>query len=374
MIKCFAAESSFWIDPQGHVRPCGRYKEKMQHISNFDDWSKVTDSSEYRALREDLNNGVWHSPCYRCKEDEEKGLKSKRTFYDRIGLEANVDFMIDISMGNFCNLKCRMCGPHNSTLWKTDFDFLVQHKLHDPSSIDTTAYMLSSEDLKKLKNHVSNIRGNVLIELKGGEPLIMPQTEELIKEFLELDNINKISLLIVTNGTYVPDWLEAAASKFKEIFLAVSVDGFGDVYNYIRGTKSHNFDVCFENIKKFSKIKNIKLRFNVVVQNLNVHQILDLHKILIEFEDVHITYITLSGPSYYRLNVLPEKFRHELYSKFLERKEEFGSYQSQMESIYKILLNTPDDKLVNKFKNISKALDLRRDQKLLDVLPHMIDL
>lgn len=374
MIKCFASESSFWIDPQGHIRPCGRYKEKMQHISNFDDWSKVTDSNEYKALREDLNSGVWHSPCHRCKEDEENGLKSKRTFYDRIGLESETDFMIDISMGNFCNLKCRMCGPHNSTLWKTDFDFLVQHKLHDPSSIDTKAYILSSEDLKKLKKHVSNIKGNILIELKGGEPLIMPQTEELIKELVELDNVNKISLLIVTNGTHVPSWLEDAANSFKEIFLAVSVDGFGSVYNYIRGTKSHNFDVCFENIKKFSKIKNIKLRFNVVIQNLNMHQILDLHKILIQFDNVHITYITLSGPSYYRLNILPKNCREKIYNEFLLRKDEFGSYKTQMESVYKLLLTDPEEKIINKFKNITKALDHLRQQDLYNAVPHMIDL
>lgn len=372
MIKCFAAHSSFWIDPQGHVRPCGRYKEKMKHISEFENWSDITNSNEYQTLRNDLQNNVWHSPCFRCQEDEENGLKSKRSFYDRIGFKPDVDFMVDISMGNYCNLKCRMCGPQNSTLWKTDYDFLVEHKLAEASAFDTSAYMLSDEDIEKLKSHLQTVKGKILIELKGGEPLIMPQTEKLIYKLIELPNADKISLLIVTNGTNVPTWIEDAVNRFEKITLAVSVDGFGEVYNYIRGTKTHDFDTCFANIKKLSTIKNLTLQFNVVIQNLNIHQIIDLHNLLKQF-DVHITYITLSGPQHYRLNVLPKEFRQKVYNEFLQRKNEFGSYREQMESVYKILLTDPDEKLVTRLKNISKALDIRREQSLCDVLPHMID-
>ena len=129
MIDCFAAHNSFWIDPQGHVRPCARYKEKMDHITTFNSFSDIVNSKGYVEIRQSHSKDQWPSGCFRCKEDEEKNLHSKRQFYQDIELKQPDDFMIDISMGNYCNLKCRMCGPNNSTSWNSDFKFLVDNNI-----------------------------------------------------------------------------------------------------------------------------------------------------------------------------------------------------------------------------------------------------
>ena len=193
MIDCFASKNSFWIDPQGHIRPCARYKEKTNHISTFESFSNITNSEPYIAIRNELQNNMWPKGCFRCKEDEEKGLHSKRQFYKDIGLESPNDFMIDISMGNYCNLKCRMCGPHNSTLWASDFKFLVEQNLFKDPGIDLSPYQLSDDDIVKLTNHIESIEGNIFLELKGGEPLIMPQTKLLIDKLVKLKNSKNAS-------------------------------------------------------------------------------------------------------------------------------------------------------------------------------------
>jgi len=362
MLDCFAVKNSFWIDPQGHTRPCGRFKGKLSHISNFESFSDVNSSPDFVELQNKLSNDQWPDGCIRCKEDEEKNLNSKRSFYPRIGLGSE-DFMVDISMGNFCNLKCRMCGPHNSTQWQSDYKALgLEYK-------DKT-YVLSENDIEKLKEHLKQVKGNILIELKGGEPLIMPQTEYLVKELLTLDNVNKIALLIVTNGTSVPSWVEEHSEKFREVKISVSVDGLDEIYNYIRGTKSHSFDECYENIIKFYKIPSVILRFNVVVQNLNVHQMVDIHTLLQEFSS-KITYITLSGPAWYQISVLPKPIKEEIYNKFLQNKEKFGRYQEQMENVHKLLISDCNDEHWQKFVNITNALDKLRGQNILEALPSL---
>jgi radical SAM protein with 4Fe4S-binding SPASM domain len=327
MINCFAAHNSFWIDPQGHVRPCARYKEKLEHITTFDSFSDIVKSQGYIEIRKQHEIDQWPSGCVRCKEDEQQNLRSKRNFYQESGLQQPYDFMVDISMGNYCNLKCRMCGPNNSTLWNSDFKFLVDNKLFQDPGVDFGAYQLSDADIDKLTLHLSQIKGNIFIEIKGGEPLIMPETEKLVERLLALPNVNNITLLIVTNGTVIPAWIEAVQNRIKQLQLVVSVDGIGDVYDYIRGTSKFKFADCLKNIEYYHSLENIDLRFNIVVQNLNIHQMLETYELLALKFNVPINYITLSMPKMLSVNVMPKKSREWILQRFLENKHRFGIYR-----------------------------------------------
>jgi radical SAM protein with 4Fe4S-binding SPASM domain len=373
MINCFAAHNSFWIDPQGHVRPCARYKEKMEHITSFDSFSEIVNSKGYIAIRNSHENNQWPTGCVRCKEDEEKNLHSKRQFYQDSGLQQPDDFMIDISMGNYCNLKCRMCGPNNSTAWNSDFKFLVDSKLFQDPGIDLSAYTLSNHDIDKLISLLTEVKGNIFIELKGGEPLIMPETEQLVNRLLALPNADRITLLIVTNGTVVPDWIEHVQLKIKKLQLVVSVDGIDDVYDYIRGTNKFKFKDCLKNIEYYHSLDNIELRFNVVVQNLNIHQMLEIHEVLNVKFNAPINYISLSMPKLLAINVMPKKSRHSIYQTFLKNKDKFGSYQNQMLNIHEILMSEPSAHLLEQFKVVTEALDNRRNQDINTVLPHLVN-
>jgi len=372
MINCFAAHNSFWIDPQGHVRPCARYKEKLEHITTFDAFSDIVKSQGYVEIRKQHELGQWPSGCVRCKEDEHQNLRSKRNFYQESGLKQPYDFMVDISMGNYCNLKCRMCGPNNSTLWNSDFKFLVDNKLFQDPGIDFSAYQLSDADIDKLTLHLSQVKGNIFIEIKGGEPLIMPETEKLVERLLALPNVNNITLLIVTNGTVIPAWIETVQNRIKQLQLVVSVDGIDDVYDYIRGTSKFKFADCLKNIEYYHSLENIDLRFNIVVQNLNIHQMLETYELLASKFNVPINYITLSMPKMLSVNVMPKESREKILQKFLENKHRFGIYQDQMYNIHKILTIDPDDKLLEQFKTITLALDARRNQDVKQVLPHLL--
>lgn len=362
-MKCFASTNAFWIDPQGYTRPCARNKLRHSHISEYNDYSDI----KFNNIVSKLDSGEFPESCFRCKLDEDKGIRSKRQYYDEVPMVAPDDFMIDISMGNFCNLKCRMCNPRNSTQWYNEHKQLVNLNLID-EKIDNKAYNLQSNDIDKLVNFISTVKGNVFIELKGGEPLVMPETEQLVSKFLTLPNANKITLLIVTNGTVVPTWISDVADALKELQLIVSIDGVGKTFDYIRGNKKFSYNQCIKNVKKFSKHSNINLRFNVVAQNLNVHQLHIIHQELSSISD-KINYITLMLPEYLSVANLTDRYKQTVYQSFLDNKLVFGRHLNRVEKIYNLMMTDTTQDLYKQFINITKYLDSSRNQSITDIIP-----
>ena len=81
-----------------------------------------------KDMRRNMLNGVWSEECGRCRSEEESGLNSRRIYeqqqwdytQENARNDTNLDGSInveqvpvkyyDLRFGNFCNLKCRMCG------------------------------------------------------------------------------------------------------------------------------------------------------------------------------------------------------------------------------------------------------------------------
>ena len=130
--------------------------------------------------------------------------------------------------------------------------------------------------------------------------------------------------------------------------------------------------MCSKNIAYYNTLSNIDLKFNVVVQNLNVHQMLDVHLMLKAFNTT-VNYITLSMPEFLAPNVMPSEARESIYSNFVKNSRQFDNYESIMQNIHKLLLIEPLDTVYEQFKNITLSLDQRRNQNILNVAPHLIN-
>ena len=362
-MKCFASTNGFWIDPQGYTRPCARNKVRQKHISEYENFSDI----KFTDIVNELKNNNFSESCFRCKLDEDKGIRSKRQYYDAVPMIAPDDFMIDISMGNFCNLKCRMCNPRNSTQWYKDHAGLVAENLIE-EKLDNKAYQLKDSDIDKLVDFISTIKGNVFIELKGGEPLIMPETKKLIKKLDKLPNLHKVTLLLVTNGTVVPDWVEDFAKQIKTLELIISIDGIDEVFDYIRGNNKFTYNECYNNIVKFSKMENIQLGFNVVVQNTNIHQLQEIHTVLSRFTD-EINYITLMLPEYYKVNNLKDAYKEKIKKSISI--EKFGKHEQKIKNIINLMMQDTTNKIYTQFINITRYLDNSRSQRINDIISEL---
>lgn len=360
-MECFAATNAFWIDPQGYTRPCARNKTRCKHITEYDSFDQI----QFPHIVQDLKNNIWPDSCFRCKLDEQNGIRSKREYYVEAGMLAPDDYMIDISMGNYCNLKCRMCNPRNSTLWAEEYKILEQQGLVTVKD-DNAAYMLKSSDIDKIVDFLATIKGNIHLELKGGEPLIMPHTQTLLNKIIQLPNADRVTLLLVTNGTYVPDWLEQVSNKIHDLQLIVSIDAVDELFDYIRGNAKFSYKDCIANVEKFLEL-DVNVRFNTVVQNLNIFQLHEIYTVLDSYNKP-INWINLTLPDYLAVNVLPDASRKQIYDNLITK--DFGKYKKRIDAILKLLNTQPASGLLENFYNVTNILDQKRKEDIHSVNPY----
>lgn len=108
--------------------------------------------------------------CHRCYAEEDAGRVSRRMAakieYEEFSLTPIIenqsidDFVsgpegLDYSVGNLCNLKCIICGPHNSSSWIPDYQ-----KIHPDK--DIFGYLYKKEQKTEIQNDsfLKNIKKN----------------------------------------------------------------------------------------------------------------------------------------------------------------------------------------------------------------------
>jgi len=140
-----------------------------------------------------------------------------------------------ISVTDRCNMRCGYCMPKDNTKW---FD---------------TAEVLSFEEIIRLSSIFANL-GIEKIRITGGEPLVRPSIENLIKSIAKIRHIKSIGL--TTNGLLLLERVEALKSSgldsvnisldsFKEdrFKMMTGVNGLDKVISSIQRAKDAGFDV-----------------------------------------------------------------------------------------------------------------------------------
>ena len=161
---CLAFTKAVQLTPWGSIAPCCWYEGQIPYKSGFEF------SSLDKIFQDDINTmkkGQWPANCNRCKIAESKNTTSRKEYIEQRAtyLTSQSIQVYDINLSNLCNFKCKMCGPEISTSW---FD-------EEPG----IAYSASNETINNLINTIANScnSGTVYMELKGGEPLIMPNVK-----------------------------------------------------------------------------------------------------------------------------------------------------------------------------------------------------
>ena len=115
-----------------------RKEDGTTYNAGRDDLNDARNAEILKEVRVSMMKGEWNPECERCRQEEINGIKSRREYESEdwdITLEdakaktapdgsiSTDDFdleFFDIRYGNFCNLKCRMCGPTDSHSWYED--------------------------------------------------------------------------------------------------------------------------------------------------------------------------------------------------------------------------------------------------------------
>jgi MoaA/NifB/PqqE/SkfB family radical SAM enzyme len=251
----------------------------------------------------------WHAGCESCRIDEESGKESQRMQYNQIltGTTDQLEFL-DISFANECNLTCKMCGPSASSKWgrlvtkHTDLKTYPYYQLNNYA--DRSVHdILRSIDFKYVNT----------IKLQGGEPFIGNSLELMLQEIKNKGSLENISLRTSTNCTAFPKSIINDLLKFKNVSIALSVDGIDELCNYIRTGCSWAkvYKVITQWIKLARTNPQIDLSISFTLQALNLHQFL-LVKQWATDHNIRFSFDVLKGPIELSIYSLPKDYIMEL--------------------------------------------------------------
>jgi len=345
MKPCIAFTQAIQLTPWGAISPCCWFKQRIPYKPEY----KFTSLQPiYENEIEKMRQGNWPIGCIDCKTAEENNVRSRRQYLEKQGKKfTSQDIKIfDINLGNFCNLRCRMCNPGNSTGW-----FQERHG---------RAYDATEDTINDLVYSITNSikTGTVYIELKGGEPFLMPSVEKFIDKLSTVDNTKNIHITTSTNASKLPSWLDKL--NLFEIDMSVSIDGFKETHNYIRGPES-DYETILENTKKLKEICYIDI--HTTVTNYNVHEIAEFKSWIENEIGTDMNYGFNFDIPHLGAWVLPAKVKEDIISKYLD---------TEYKDIVDVVKRPCSKELLDKFYSYTDELDKSREQKLENVCPHLI--
>jgi sulfatase maturation enzyme AslB (radical SAM superfamily) len=237
---------------------------------------------------------VINETCKSCLDLEKLNIRSKRNLVDEWIESGDLEFgkigLVDYRASNLCNLKCRMCFPSNSSLIAKEMNIDID----DSKNFNDDIYEYDLKDVG-------------IVNIVGGEPSI----DHKVHEFLDWLILNKwnehIRITITTNATNTnKNWIDRI-SKFKALTVIISVDGTGDVYEYIR--TNANWDSVSKNISIYESMSNVIVNFQITG---SMHNIPAIEKWLPWFLDKEYANIfPVESQPHLSLDALPDDIKQE---------------------------------------------------------------
>ena len=370
-----------------------------------------------KTMRLNMLSGVWNEECGRCKNEETSGLVSRRSYENEqwkmdvndVRAKTKQDGSIDVEdfpvvyydlrFGNFCNLKCRMCGPTDSNAWYGDWIKLTgSNKFKDTSGVmeivdDNVAAFNWPEYEPFWEQLEANIHNIEHVYFAGGEPMLIERHYDFLERCVEKDAAKHIIVEYNTNMSTLPTRVTKLWENFKQVRIGASIDGMGAMQEYQRHPAK--WGKTLDNLRKVDALPdNIFGWFAFTVTAYNVNHMIDfmkwklteskLRKINFTNKRPIITHHVAHHPKHLNVRVLPEQYKKEVAQRFEEfvqwvKDNKFNEHViKQAEAISKGVtsyMNSDNyyDTHWSEFVKYTKQLDVIRNENLIDVEPKFKD-
>lgn len=338
---------------------------------------EARNSQLLQEIRSSMLQGKWHPACVRCKQEEDSGLNSRRSYENEnwptepedirqntgengeISTEKFPVKYYDLRFGNLCNLSCRMCGPSDSTAWYDDYVKLWGKTTFNDTSgevqltkknnywvTDAYDWHASEKFWTEISSNLNNVRH---IYMAGGEPLLIEKHYDFLQKCVDKDVAKNIILEYNTNLTVLPERAIQLWSHFQQVRIGASIDGFGKVLEYQR------YPVKWENLEKnLVKLaglpKNIFSWLACTVTVYNAFHIPDFIEWKLSREDLQminrskkrpvITHHMAHNPRHLNIRVFPNELKTELekhYDDFKDKVRNSTYSEDKKKNIEEIL-------------------------------------
>ncbi len=385
---CSMPWSHLFINPQGEVKPCCRFKMDTVEKENWKvsggnkSFGEIFLSPLMNDIREKMLQNEKIDGCLRCYQEEASGKKSLRQRYnqsenlppDRVimGLKKPKIKWIELAISNDCNLACRMCDSRYSTKWFND---------------EMEFYGWTFNRYQKTKCDINTItpflKDLVHVKFTGGEPLMIPGHLTLIDRMMELENVGDISLEYSTNLTIKPsESLVEKWKKFKYVQISCSFDGVGKTWELVRypgrWEKSEKILRCFFQLSHTLDCR-IGLRSTISVNN--ILGMADSFKWWTENwsryasnasgkQFVNPTHLTF--PRFLSVTVLPKKYKDIVAEKLFREGKDFSvPMRTGIESQINHMFSKDDSKYLKELKDYTLHFDRKRGQDFFEANPEL---
>jgi len=341
----------------GKVKNCIRSDTATGLLGNIKDApiEEILLGSINVTKQTNITNNKPAAGCHTCYELEhgKEGFDiiSDRIFYIREFKKTSLDTYqpnnfdlqtIDVRWTNLCNFSCVYCGPEFSSKWADELNVRTETP-SDKQSADFREYIY---------RHAKNLKH---VYLAGGEPLLMKENLDLLKELTP-----DVNLRINTNLSKVDTGVFDAVCKFKNVHWTVSAETIEEEFEYIRfGGKWSDF---LDNLNTIRKLDH-KISFNMLWFLLNYDTVFGYVDYLkgLGFHNNSFVIGALLTPDYLNIRHLPENVLNLLKIKLESKINQQPGYL--LEDSYRNMLHyiqQPIEKnLTNSFEQLA-VMDQRR--------------
>jgi organic radical activating enzyme len=386
---CVNADHAMSGNNTGSTKICCMYRnENLRHFLGEHTIDKNFNQKIFKIAREELGNGIRHSHCSWCFEEEDAGRKSKRVRDNEkyLGALARGEepftglAKFELNLGNTCNLKCRTCAPHSSSTWMQEYYDVYEHKNYKTFKdygIEMRKYHQWYDDESPfwddLEKNLETIRQ---FDFYGGEPFMSNKMWRILEVAVEKGYAKNIEVHYATNGTQWPEDKVEIFKHFKHIHLSFSVDGVRDQFEYMRFPAK--WSEVTENMRKareFNRVNsNLYLGWCITLSSINIYALPDiLEEHSKNFKDFGPYLNLVHGPIWYNLTQLPEKIKHTVIDRLESITSDIADpymVENHIPGVVNYIKNgVPKKQNWDKFLKYTKTHDEYRNQKFEDTFP-----
>lgn len=269
-VFCVAPFTHTYLSPQSERRMCCASREKASWATQYLDAEAADKNSEYRPATLDEH---WNSPYMmdirrrlmageeipQCQVCNDKILNisvyrdyfNKTLFPDKIdecfektrddGFTEMKPISFDYRISNLCNFKCRMCGDQLSSAWEQE----KRSMGHYENGHDLWAQKENKAIIEKFQTEVAEkelwqaVKEKRVEEIYwvGGEPTIWDIHWEVMNDLVKSGQAQNVRIRYNTNLAKVNHKgyeLYKLLPHFKSVQICASIDGVGEVVEYVR--------------------------------------------------------------------------------------------------------------------------------------------
>jgi hypothetical protein len=331
---CCVAEGpeSFLVDRSG----------RRLHVQSQEREEAIFNHARLKELRRKMLAGEWDPICKRCLRAEQAGGSSTRkgrnnrfrhTVSDLLShtapdgtLESPTIHHLDLRLGNYCNLTCRMCTPGSSKPWIAHYN-RVQPPAYrmDAEGLTTARQMDWVSDPAVWESFRNQLPAVEWLHFAGGEPMMIPQMIDALQICVDSGLAPRIDLSYNTNLTLLPARLAELWPRFKSVSVSCSIDGYGRLNEYIRrASRWRDIDQNLHVLDRQFHLWNLReVSIHTTVQ---VYNLLDLHQLYAYLRSgfAHILPAPLlnplSWPAYLSVQNLPAAIKAVAQERLLQER------------------------------------------------------